>query len=157
MHSHLAMLFFSHMHHHLCMADTSARHDHDMACMQKPCKGTVARCEAADSHIDGINWQLSHLGKRPSCYPAHPAKLFSPAWGMHCRLHRCTVTWTKTSSAVMACLYNVHHFVQGRNAHVPPAEVVHANAIGHEGLRVIAEAAGWQNAPATMCMFSNFL
>ena len=58
---------------------------------------------------------------------------------------------------MMACLYNVHHFVQGRDAHVSPAEVVHANASGHEGLRVIAEATGWQYAPATVCMFPNFL
>jgi hypothetical protein len=72
-------------------------------------------------------------------------------------LHGCRVTLAKRLSAVMAYLYNVHHFVQGRNAHVSPAEVVHANASGHEGLRVIAEAAGWQNAPATVCMFPNFL
>jgi len=76
---------------------------------------------------------------------------------MHCMLHGCRVTLAKRLSAVMAYLYNVHHFVQGRNAHVSPAEVVHANASGHEGLRVIAEAAGWQNAPATVCMFPNFL
>ena len=57
----------------------------------------------------------------------------------------------------MACLYNVHHFVQGGDAHVSPAEVVHANASGHEGLRVIAEATGWQYAPAAVCMFPNFL
>ena len=72
-------------------------------------------------------------------------------------LHGCRVTLAKRLSAVMAYLYNVHHFVQGRNAHVSPAEVVHANASGHEGLRVIAEAAGGQNASATVCMFPNFL
>jgi len=62
MHSHLAMLFFSHMHHHLHMKDTPG--GHDIACMQKSCKGTVARCEAADSHVVGINWQMSLLGMR---------------------------------------------------------------------------------------------
>jgi len=79
MHSHLAMLFFSHMHHHLRMTDTPGGHDRDMACMQKSCKGTVARCKIADAHVEGINWQLSHLGKRRSCCPASPANLFLPA------------------------------------------------------------------------------
>lgn len=59
----------------------------------------------------------------------------------------------------MAVLYlhNVRHFVQGGDSHVPPAEVVHTDAVCHEGLWVIAEARRWQNTPATVGMLSNFL
>ncbi len=77
-HSHLAMLFFSHMYHHLRMTDTPGGHDHNMVCMQKSCKGALARCEAADGHIESIDWQLSHLDMRQSCCPAYPGILFLP-------------------------------------------------------------------------------
>ena len=54
-------------------------------------------------------------------------------------------------------LHNVHHLVQSWHPHVPPAEVVDTNVGSHEGLWIIAETTGRQDAPATMCMLSYFL